>query len=434
MTSTLIFILLVLILNSALTTWADVLNLKHLSLPLPEEFKAGAQGEWDEAKYQASLNYQREGVIFELIRSNVHLMATLGFILLGGFRWVDEIARGFGWSSIPTGLLFLGILGVLKFFLQFPFSIYDTFVLEEKYGFNRTTWGLFLLDLIKGAILMGILGGLVFSGILYFFESLGEHAWFYCWLSVTGFQLLLTYLAPVWIMPLFNRFEPLPEGELKQAIEGYARSRNFQLSGIYRMDSSKRSTKSNAFFTGFGRFRRLVLFDTLIENHTVLELLAVIAHEVGHFERKHILKSMVLSILTSLLVFFLLGLLMNREELFLAFQMTSVSVYASLVFAGFIYAPLLRIVSIVSQVLSRKYEFEADQFAVETSFQPEALVSALKKLSRDNLSHLTPHPLKVFLDYSHPPVLARIEAIRAHGRRMSAFKGSPFTQAPGSSR
>jgi STE24 endopeptidase len=213
-------------------------------------------------------------------------------------------------------------------------------------------------------------------------------------------------------MPLFNKFSPLPEGELRSAIEAYARKRNFKLSGIFTMDSSKRSTKSNAFFTGFGKFRRLVFFDTLISKQTTEELIAVLAHEIGHFERKHIIKSMVLSIITTGIVFYTFALFLNNPDLFAAFKMESISVYASIVFVGFIYSPLLRFLSIFTQKLSRKHEFEADDFAVETYGRPELLISALKKLSVDNMSHLTPHPLKVILDYTHPPILERIKALQ----------------------
>lgn len=391
-----------------LETTADLLNLGRLQGELPAEFK----GVFDPEKYSVSLRYQKEGTRFEIIRKTISVGVTVVFILLGGFNWIDQIAQSFHFGSIVTGLIFVGILSTLKFLFQLPFSIYDTFVLEEKYGFNKTTPKTYCLDLIKGTILGGILGGIVFSGIVYFFESFGPNAWFYSWIALTLFQIMLLYLAPAVIMPLFNKFSPLPEGELRSAIEAYAKKRKFQLSGIFTMDSSKRSTKSNAFFTGFGKFRRLVFFDTLITKHTTEELIAVLAHEIGHFERKHIIKAMILSILTTGIVFYTFALFLNNPELFAAFKMESISVYASIVFVGFIYSPMLRFLSIFTQRLSRKYEFEADDFAVETYGRPELLISALKKLSVDNMAHLNPHPLKVILDYTHPPILERIQALQ----------------------
>jgi STE24 endopeptidase len=391
-----------------LDSLADTLNLSHLKRDLPDEFK----GVFEQEKYVASLNYQRAGVYFEFVRRTLSFLATILFIVLGGFNWADQLARDFHLNTIVTSLVFLGILSILRFLLQLPFSIYDTFVLEAKYEFNKTTPATFVVDIIKGAILGSILGGIIFSGIVYFFENSGPLAWAYSWAAFTVFQIALAYLAPAVIMPMFNKFSPLPQGPLREAIENYAKMRNFKLSGIFTMDSSKRSTKSNAFFTGFGKFRRLVLFDTLVSKHSQEELVAVLAHEIGHFERKHIIKSMALSIAVTGIVFFTFHLFMNNRELFSALKMEQLSVYASIVFVGLVYSPVLRILSILTQMLSRKYEFEADSFAVQTYGRPEILISALKKLSIDNLSHLTPHPLKVALDYSHPPILERINALR----------------------
>lgn len=387
---------------------SDSLNLSYLSKPLPSEFKEI----YNPQKYDHYLQYQTSHTRLELVRRTVFFIATITFILLGGFNSTDLFARSFNFSSIGTGLIFVGTLSLLRFLLQLPFSIYETFVLEERFGFNKTTLRTFILDILKGAILGSILGGFIFAGMIYFFETTGSMAWLYSWTAITLFQLILAFVAPVWIMPLFNKFSPLPEGPLKEAIQNYAKTRNFQLQGIFTMDSSKRSTKSNAFFTGFGRFRRLVLFDTLIEKHSIDELVAILAHEIGHFEKKHILKSLLLSILTSGFVFYTFGLFMNNPDLFSVFQMDHTSVYASIIFIGFLYSPILRVLSIFTQKLSRKFEFEADAFARETYGRPELLISALKKLSVDNLSHLTPHPLKIILDYSHPPILKRIAALR----------------------
>jgi len=391
-----------------LDTLADTLNLSHLQEDLPAEFK----GIFDKQKYIESLRYQRTGVYFELCHRTLSFGVTLGFILFGGFNRVDQFSRSFGMSEIVTGLLFVGTLSALKLVLELPFSIYHTFVIEERFGFNQTTPRTFVLDLLKGTLLSALFGGGVFAGIVFFFERFGSSAWLLSWCAFTLFQWILMYLAPAFIMPLFNKFSPLPEGPLQNAIQEYSRKQNFKLSGIYTMDSSKRSSKSNAFFTGFGKFRRLVLFDTLIEKQTIPELVAILAHEVGHFKRRHILKSLGVSILTTGFVFYTFHLFQNNSDLFFAFKMVALSSYASVVFAGFLCSPILKVLSLFTQKLSRKHEYEADEYSVQTYGQPEMLISALKKLSVDNLSHLTPHPLKVAMDYTHPPVLQRINALR----------------------
>ena len=296
--------------------------------------------------------------------------------------------------------------------LSIPFSIYSTFVIEEKYGFNLTTAKTFILDIIKSWFLTALIGGIIFAVILWFFDRTGNMAWVYCWIVVVIFQIVLTFIAPVVILPLFNKFYPLEDGELKTSIESYAKSQDFKLKGVFKMDASKRSTKSNAFFTGFGKYRRIVLFDTLIKKHTVDELVSILAHEMGHYKKKHILKSIIISIITTGLMFFILSLFINNEGLFQAFKMENTSIYASLFFFAFLYSPINMFISILSSILSRKHEYEADTYASETYGKFESMISALKKLTVDNLSNLTPHPLKVFLSYSHPPVLERIQSLK----------------------
>lgn len=407
----LFFILMSLTLIFLMDSCADFLNMSYLTKKLPEEFA----GTYDAGKYTEYLKYQSDRVRFGGIHRALSFMVTIGFIVAGGFNAVDLFARSFSSpssGSLTSGLIFVATLGVLQLLFELPFSIYSTFFLEEKYGFNKTTPGVFLGDLFKGLILTVLLGAPLFAGIVTFFESAGTYAWLYSWIAITVLQLILLYLAPAFILPLFNRFTPLPEGELKAGIEAYSKANGFKLSGIFTMDGSKRSTKSNAFFTGFGRFRRLVLFDTLVEKQTVEELVAVFAHEVGHFKRMHILKYFIRSLFISAVGLYAFGFFMNDPELYKAFQMRQPSVYSGLVFISFLYAPFSRISSVFTQYLSRKYEFEADAFSKQTHGKPEALVSALKKLSVDNLAHLTPHPFKVALDYSHPPVMARIQALR----------------------
>lgn len=294
-----------------------------------------------------------------------------------------------------------------------PFSIYSTFVIEERFGFNKTTVKTFVMDIAKGLLLSILLGAPLLALVIAFFEFGGTWAWLYAWLGVTAFSLIMQYIAPTWIMPIFNKFEPLEEGELRTAIETYAESVDFPLQDVFVMDGSKRSSKSNAFFTGFGKNKRIALFDTLIENHTTDELVAVLAHEIGHYKKNHITKNMAISIVSTGVMFALLSVFLQVPALFDAFYMDQMSVYAGLLFFGLLYSPIETILGIVMQVLSRKHEYEADEFAARTIEKSEEMVNVLKKLSKDNLSNLTPHPFYVFLNYSHPPVLQRIRAIRS---------------------
>jgi STE24 endopeptidase len=407
----LVIILFVIVGNYLLDVVVETVNIRHAKTDLPEEY----QGYYDAERYKTAQNYLMENTRFELITHTITTPMMIGFILIGGFNFVDQFARSFGLGPIPTGLIFAWILLLASQMISIPFSIYSTFVIEEKYGFNRTTAKTFILDILKSWLLAVVIGGLVFWVVLWLFEKAGTWAWAYCWVVVVLFQIVLIFLAPVVILPLFNKFYPIEHGELKTAIEDYAKSQNFKMRGVFKMDASKRSTKSNAFFTGFGRFRRIVLFDTLAERHKVDELVSVLAHEMGHYKKRHILKSILILVMTTGLIFFVLSLFINNEGLFSAFKMENTSIYASLFFFAFLYAPINTVVSIFSNTLSRKYEYEADAYAVSTYGKPESMISALKKLTVDNLSNLTPHPLKVFLSYSHPPVLKRIEAIRRIG-------------------
>ncbi|MFH1062256.1 MAG: M48 family metallopeptidase [Candidatus Omnitrophota bacterium] len=404
----LILILGIILFKYGLNLVVEILNLKSVNPQLPEEFN----GYYDADKYKKSQLYLKEKTNFGLLEDTIMTALTVGFILYGGFNLVDKIARGFGYGTIISGLIFLGILMLASQILNIPFSVYQTFVIEQKYGFNKTTIKTFISDIIKGVLIGAIIGGIAFAGILWFFEKTAGLAWLYCWIALTGFQLFLMFIAPVVIMPLFNKFIPLADGPLKQTLEKYAKTQDFKMRGVFTMDGSRRSTKSNAFFTGFGKFRRIALFDTLIAKHTTDELVSVLAHEIGHYKKKHIFKSIFISIATTGLMFFVLSFFLNNHGVFAAFKMEQTSIYASLVFFGFVYAPINMLFSIFGSILSRKHEYEADRFAVETFNQPDAFIDALKKLTVDNLSNLTPHPAKVFLTYSHPPVLLRIKAIR----------------------
>jgi STE24 endopeptidase len=385
----------------------EQLNLKRLTPNVPESFK----GYYDEEKYAKSQRYTRENTAFGLIQGTFHLAVMIPFILLGGFNFFDQLVRGFHFGSIVTGLLYMLILIVLETLLGLPFDIYDTFVIEEKYGFNKTTPKTFILDLLKSFILLIVVGGPLMALILWFFEKTGTLAPLYIWGVVTVILVFTAFIAPVVFFPIFNKFSPLEEGELKTAIEDYAREHDFQMKGVYKMDGSKRTTRANAAFTGFGKSRRIILYDTLIENHTVDELTAILAHEMGHYKLGHIIKNMILAFLEAGLMLFILSLFIDNPALFAAFKMEEVSVYAGLIFFGFLYSPISMIISIVTNIFSRKMEYAADRFAVTTTGKHEALAAGLKKLSVDTLSNLTPHPLKVFFYYGHPPILERIKTI-----------------------
>jgi len=266
---------------------------------------------------------------------------------------------------------------------------------------------------VKGLGLALLLGGPLLLGILALLQYAGTYAWLYCWGAMTLFSLSMQYVAPTWIMPLFNKFTPMEAGELKEAILSYARSVDFPIKNVFIMDGSRRSGKSNAFFTGFGRNKRVALFDTLIAQHSVPEMVSVLAHEIGHYQKKHILQGTVIGVIHAGVVFFLLSLVLGSPGLYQAFFMSEESIYTGLLFFGLLYTPIELFLSVAMQMFSRKNEYEADRFAAETIDNPHRLIDAVKKLSATNLSNLTPHPFYVFLNYSHPPLLQRIQAIQA---------------------
>lgn len=401
-------ILAIIAIEYLLNLIVERLNVKNASGILPKEF----EGFYDAQKYRLSQEYLKTNTNFHIVKDTIFAVITLTFILSGGFNFVDNIARSFNRGPVVTGLIFTGMLGLALQVISIPFSAYHTFVIEAKFGFNKTTAKIFVTDILKGLVLSAAIGAIVLSVVFWFFYAAGSFAWVYCWAAVTIFQLFLLFIAPVIIMPLFNKYTPLEEGELKSAIENYAKEQKFALAGVFKMDASRRSTKSNAFFTGFGKFRRIALFDTLIQKHTTDELVSVLAHEIGHYKKKHFVKGIILSVITSGIMFFILSFFINNKGLFEAFKMQNLSIYASLVFFGFLYSPINLFISVFSNIISRKHEYEADNFAITTYKKPESFIAALKKLTVDNLSNLTPHPVKVFLDYSHPPVAERIKAIR----------------------
>jgi STE24 endopeptidase len=342
------------------------------------------------------------------------LVLLLGFWFGGGFNYLDTLVRDFGFGALPTGIIYLAIIFVAYSLLSLPFNIYSTFVIEQRFGFNNTTPRTYLVDQLKGALLGAALGGALLAAVLSLFLYAGQYAWAMVWAAVTAFGLLVQFVAPRWVLPLFNKFTPLKPGELKDAIVAYAKSVGYRVDRIFIMDGSKRSSKSNAFMTGFGQNKRIVLFDTLVAAHTTPELVSILAHEVGHYKKKHILQGLAVETAHSGLVLFLLSLTLTSQTLYQAFYMDQASIYTGLLFFGLLYSPIELLLSIGMLAWSRKNEYEADRYAAETACNPQSMIAALKKLSAHNLSNLSPHPLYVFLSYSHPPLLQRIKAILRH--------------------
>lgn len=400
-------ILFALIIDYAIEVVAHLLNLKSLRAEPPLVLEDVYKPE----DYRKSQEYVRTNTCFALVTSTFSLAVLLSFWFAGGFNYLDQIVRSWGFVPILNGLFYIGILLIGYSLLTLPFSIYRTFVIEERFGFNRTTPRTFLADRVKGLGLAALIGAPLLAGILALFEYAGYHAWLYCWIAFTGFSLIWQYVTPTWIMPLFNKFIPLEPGELKEAILNYARSVNFPIKNVFVMDGSKRSSKSNALFTGFGRNKRIALFDTLIKKHTVPELIAVLAHEIGHYKKKHILQGTIINILLAGVLFFVLSIFLGSPGLYDAFYMEQQSIYSGILFFGLLYTPLEMVLSVIMNALSRRNEYEADRFAAETIQHPQHLIEALKKLYAGNLSNLMPHPFYVFLNYSHPPLLQRVRAI-----------------------
>jgi STE24 endopeptidase len=386
---------------------SSLLNLRALSATLPDEFRELINNE----TYQKSQSYTQISTRFNLIRSTLSLLLLIGFWFIGGFQFIDQWIRGFELNSVLSGLIMISLLLAANYLILLPFSLYDTFIIEENFGFNQSTLSTFITDQFKGLILSALIGLPVLALLLFLFEHI-QHAWLWGWISLTLVSLALTYIAPTWLMPLFNKFSPLEDGELKEAIIATAKSCDFPLAEVMVMDGSKRSSKSNAFFTGFGNKKRIVLFDTLIKNHSTAELVGVLAHEIGHYKKKHLLQGMLMGIITTGIMFFALGRFLNNSSLFAAFGVDKTSIYLSLIFFGLLFQPFSTMLSILSNVRSRHHEYQADAYAAQATGSPDDLAQALKKLSKDNLSNLSPHPLYVFLHYSHPPVLKRISALR----------------------
>jgi len=403
-----LLILCAILFQNALSLAADLLNLGALRPELP----AGFEGVYDAERYRRSQEYTRARTRFSFWPQAFDLALLLGFWFAGGFAWLDGWTRGFGFGPILTGLAFIGALALAKVILDLPFRYWSTFVIEERFGFNKSTRATFWADTAKMLALGAVLGAPLLAAILWFFERAGASAWLLCWGVTALFSLFVQFVAPTWIFPLFNKFKPLEEGELRAAVLAYAQKVAFPLEGLFVIDGSRRSTKANAFFSGFGKKKRVALFDTLVAKHPVEELVAVVAHEIGHYKKGHIVKGLVFSIAQAGVVFYLLSLFLQHDGLFAAFGVEQRSVHAGLVFFSLLYTPLELVLSLGLHAFLRKNEFEADAYARTTTGAPERLVSALQRLSADSLTNLTPHPLYVVLHHTHPPLVERVRALR----------------------
>ena len=400
-------ILIAIILEFIIDTILTVLNIRSINTTPPN----GLEDIYDSSEYKKSQEYTLTRSKFSLIINIVQIIAMLIFWFSGGFNFVDQIIRTLELNEIINGILFIFILSGLSMILNLPFDLYGTFVIEEKFGFNKMTLSTYFTDTVKSLILSIAIGAPLIGGILFFFEYSGALAWLYSWIFIIIISLIIQIIAPVWIMPIFNKFTPLKDSELRNLIIEYTKSVNFTFGNIFVIDGSKRSNHSNAFFTGFGKTKRIALFDTLIDQLNEQEIVSVIAHEVGHSKKKHIITSTILSIVNTGVMFFLLSLFIENSLLFEAFYMKEVSIYASIIFFGLLFTPINLILSPIIQFISRKNEYEADKWSIETTKDKNNLITGLKKLAAKNLSNLSPHPLLVFFQYSHPPISDRIKAI-----------------------
>ncbi|MDR1666291.1 MAG: M48 family metallopeptidase [Bacteroidales bacterium] len=411
MTPSTIFILILTIIcaDFLLKNWLNLLNLTGLSAALPPELN----DVYDREKYLQSQRYERASVRFGLTVSTFHLVVILLMLALGGFTVVDRLAASVSTHFVLQPLIFFAILGLGLELLSIPFSIYNTFVIEEKFGFNKTSLRLFASDTLKGLLLTTILGGGVLALILWFYGLTAEWFWVWTWGLTSAVMLFMAVFYSSLIVPLFNRQILLEDGELKNTIMYYADKVGFHIDRIYTIDGSKRSAKANAYFSGLGRRKRIVLFDTLIKELTTEEIVAVLLHEMGHYKKRHVVTSIILSIIQMGVMLYILSLFISQPVLSQALGAAGASFHIGLIAFGMLYSPISIIVGLGLNMLSRKHEYQADAFSARLGMAQE-LTNALKKLSRNNLSNLTPHPAYVFFHYSHPTLLQRIRAMNQY--------------------
>ena len=403
--STLFNILItILLIKFVIDSVLNHLNAKHFNDTLPNDIS----DVYEINEYQKSQSYKKTNHNFSKITSLFSLITTLLFFFFNGFSIVDEIARGFSNNIIIITLIFFGIIIIGSDIISIPFSLYKTFVIEEKFGFNKSTKKLFFLDKIKGLLMTIILGGSILSIITWFYEFTGNYFWIYTWLLITTFSVFLNMFYSKLIVPLFNEQTILEEGDLKNEIVKYVNSVGFKANNIYVLNGSKRSTKANAYFSGFGNQKRITLYDTLINDLENNEIVAVLAHEVGHYKRKHILYNLTSSIILTGFAFFVLSLFIKTPLLSLALGVSHPSFHIGLIAFGILYSPVSQILGVFMNYMSRNFEYQADNYAKNT-FSASPLISSLKKLSKNSLSNLTPHYLYVFFHFSHPTLIDRIK-------------------------
>lgn len=386
----------------------EYLNFTMISGDLPEEI-SDIYSPDEYAKQQA---YQKVNYRFSFFSSTFSFVLMLVMVVFSGFAFVNGWAFSLTSNPILGALFFFGILLFASDILTTPFSVYDTFVIEQKFGFNKTTPKIFVFDKLKGYLLGAVIGGGLLALIMYIYQLTTTSFWIYAWFIVSGFSILMVLFYSTLIVPLFNKQTPLPEGELKTAIESFANKVGFKLDNIFVIDGSKRSTKANAYFTGLGAKKRIVLYDTLINDMTTNELVAVLAHEIGHYKKHHVVWSLFLGIIQTGITLFLFSLFVSSPELSAALGVDKPSFHIGLIAFGILYSPISLITGLFMNVFSRKNEYQADAFAAQY-FSGDELASALKKLSVKNLSNLRPHPLYVFFHYSHPTLLQRLNALKS---------------------
>ena len=396
---------------------ATLLNLRAFPSRVPDALA----GLMDAEQLDRAREYHQVNARLDITRDTVSLGILLAFWVLGGFQWLDGLARSLAPGLLTAGLLFLALLMVAQMLISLPFAWIETFRIEERFGFNRSTVATFWADRAKGLLLAAVLGLPLAAAILWIFWNVA-HAWLWAWLLVTAYQLFVTYIAPTWIMPLFNKFEPMPEGPLKDDIEKLGRECGFPLAEVHVMDGSKRSTKANAFFTGFGKNKKIALFDTLIDKSSRDELLGILAHEIGHFRCGHIRQRLAVGIVQTGVIFYLLGLAIAPDGafsrlLFDAFGVAEISPHVGLVLFTILLEPVGKVLGAAANAWSRRHEFEADAYAANATGDPAPLADALRKLTADHLSHPAPSRLRVILDYSHPPLLRRLQALESRTAR-----------------
>ena len=407
--NTLFYIIIaILVIQFLMETVLDHLNAKRFKDPVPEELN----DVYDQKEYQKSQDYKETNYRFGLLTSTFSLLLTLAFLVFGGFEWIDSIARETTDNPILMALIFFGIIMIGSDIVTTPLSYYQTFVIEEKFGFNKSTKKLFFLDKLKGWAMTVVLGGGILALVIWFFQWAGTNFWIYAWAVIAAFSIFMNLFYSRLIVPLFNKQTPLEAGSLKSKIEAYARKVGFELKNIFVIDGSKRSTKANAYFSGFGKEKRVTLYDTLINDLEEDEIVAVLAHEVGHYKRNHIIFNLTTSILLTGFTLFILSIFINNPEIAKAIGVSRPSFHAALIGFGILYSPISEITGLVMNYLSRKFEYQADDYAKNT-FAALPLITSLKKLSKNSLSNLTPHPAYVFMNYSHPPLIDRVKNLKA---------------------